>query len=61
MEHITVKLNDFEGPFDLLFHLIEKNKMDVRDIQVSLLTEQYMEYVYGAGLYHTLFANNGFL
>ena len=49
MEHITVKLDDFEGPFDLLFHLIKKNKMDVRDIQVSVLTDQYMRYIYAAG------------
>ena len=48
MEHITVKLNDFEGPFDLLFHLIKKNKMDIRDIQVAVLTEQYMEYIFAA-------------
>jgi len=45
MEHITVRLAHFEGPFDLLFHLIEKNKMDIRDVQVSVLADQYLEYV----------------
>ena len=45
MGHITVKIDEFEGPFDLLFHLIEKNKMDIRDIRISVLTEQYLEYI----------------
>ena len=47
MEHINVSVNDFEGPFDLLFHLIKKNKMDIRDIRVAVLAEQYMDYVDG--------------
>ena len=46
MKHITVRTGGFEGPFDLLFHLIEKNKMDIKDIPVADLTEQYMEYIY---------------
>jgi len=46
MAHITVKINDFEGPFDLLFHLIEKNRMDIREINLSVLTSQYMDYIY---------------
>jgi len=45
MEHIRVSVNDFEGPFDLLFHLIKKNKMDIRDIKITVLAEQYMGYV----------------
>lgn len=41
-----VKLNMFEGPLDLLLHLIEKAEVDVNDIPVSLITEQYMQYIY---------------
>ena len=43
---IPVKLEVFEGPLDLLLHLIEKNKVDIYDIPISLITEQYLEYVH---------------
>ncbi len=42
-KHIQVKLEKFEGPFDLLFHLIRKNEIDIYDIPINLLTEQYLE------------------
>lgn len=42
---IPVKLEVFEGPLDLLLHLIDKNKIDIYDIPIVLITEQYMEYV----------------
>ena len=42
---VSFKLDSFEGPLDLLLHLIEKNKMDIYDIQISTITEQYMEYL----------------
>lgn len=42
---INVKLQAFEGPLDLLLHLIEKNKVDIYDIPISLITEQYLEYI----------------
>lgn len=42
---INVKLQVFEGPLDLLLHLIEKNKMDIFDIPIVEITEQYMEYI----------------
>lgn len=42
---IPVKLEVFEGPLDLLLHLIEKNKLDIYDIPIVLVTEQYLEYV----------------
>lgn len=42
---IPVKLEIFEGPLDLLLHLIEKNKIDIYDIPIALITEQYMEYL----------------
>lgn len=42
---IPVKLEVFEGPLDLLLHLIEKNKVDIYDIPIVLITEQYLDYV----------------
>lgn len=40
-----VKLEIFCGPLDLLLHLIHKNELDVYDIEISLITKQYMEYL----------------
>ncbi|MGI6064995.1 MAG: segregation and condensation protein A [Bacillota bacterium] len=40
-----VKLEVFEGPFDLLFHLIEKNEVDIYDIPIAEITRQYIEYM----------------
>jgi len=42
---LSVKLDAFEGPLDLLLHLIEKNKIDIYDIPIAEITDQYMEYV----------------
>lgn len=42
---LNLKLETFEGPLDLLLHLIEKNKMSIFDIQIVEITDQYMEYV----------------
>lgn len=42
---IPVKLEAFEGPLDLLLHLIEKNKVDIYDIPIVEITEQYLEYI----------------
>ena len=42
---LNVKLEVFEGPLDLLLHLIEKNKIDIYDIPIVEITEQYMEYI----------------
>ena len=42
---ISDKLEVFEGPLDLLLHLIEKNKVDIYDIPIVLITDQYLEYV----------------
>ena len=42
---IPVKLQVFEGPLDLLLHLIDKNKMDIYDIPIVEITNQYMEYI----------------
>lgn len=42
---IPVKLDAFEGPLDLLLHLIEKNKVNIYDIPIVEITDQYMEYI----------------
>jgi segregation and condensation protein A len=41
-----IRLNNFEGPFDLLFHLIEKNKVDIYNIPISEITDQYLDYLF---------------
>ena len=45
MAGISYKLENFEGPLDLLLHLIEKNKVSIYDIPIVLITEQYLDYV----------------
>ena len=40
-----VKLENFEGPLDLLCHLIDKNKMNIYEINLSEITDQYIEYI----------------
>ena len=42
---IPVKLEVFEGPLDLLLHLIDKNKVDIYDIPIVEITEQYLDYI----------------
>lgn len=42
---ISYKLEHFEGPLDLLLHLIEKNKINIYDIPIVEITEQYLDYV----------------
>ena len=42
---ISVKLDAFDGPLDLLLHLIEKNKIDIFDIPIVQITEQYLEII----------------
>jgi segregation and condensation protein A len=41
----TVRLEMFEGPLDLLLHLIKKNRLNITDIPIALITEQYLEYL----------------
>lgn len=43
---IPVKLQVFEGPLDLLLHLIDINKIDIYDIPISLITDQYLAYIH---------------
>jgi segregation and condensation protein A len=40
-----VKLDKFEGPLELLLHLIKKNELDIYDIPISIITKQYLEYI----------------
>ena len=41
----SVKLDGFEGPLDLLLHLIQREEMDIYDIQIAQITDRYLEYV----------------
>ena len=43
---LTFKLPTFEGPLDLLLHLIKKNEMDIYDIPMSKITSQYIDYLH---------------
>lgn len=45
MAALEFKLEKFEGPLDLLLHLIDKDKIDIYDIPIAEITDQYMEYV----------------
>ena len=46
-ELYKVQIDDiFEGPMDLLVHLIKKHEMDIYDISIALITEQYLEYLH---------------
>lgn len=45
MKQIAFKLQIFEGPLDLLMHLINKNKVSIYDIPISEITEQYLDYI----------------
>ena len=48
MDAITYRLDQFEGPLDLLLTLIQKNKVSITDIPISLICDQYMEYITAA-------------
>ena len=41
----SIKIENFEGPLDLLCHLIDKNKMNITDIKINEITDQYIEYL----------------
>jgi len=45
MDAVTYRLEQFEGPLDLLLSLIQKNKVSITDIPISLICDQYMEYI----------------
>jgi segregation and condensation protein A len=44
-EQYSVHLDKFDGPLDLLLHLIKKNELDICDISISLITRQYLEFI----------------
>ena len=41
----AIRLDNFEGPLDLLCHLVDKNKMDINEVSISQITDQYIEYI----------------
>ncbi len=43
--NVEFRINDFEGPLDLLLHLIKEAKMDIMDIEIDKITDQYMKYL----------------
>ncbi len=45
MNNLSLKLTAFEGPLDLLLHLIERDKIDIYDIPIVAVTEQYISYL----------------
>jgi segregation and condensation protein A len=45
LEAYPVRLQNFEGPLDLLLHLIKKHEVDIYDIPITLITQQYLEYI----------------
>ncbi|MBQ9132407.1 MAG: segregation/condensation protein A [Clostridia bacterium] len=48
METVTYRIDQFEGPLDLLLTLIQKNKVNIEDIPISLICDQYLEYIQAA-------------
>jgi len=45
VDAFPVKLSNFEGPLDLLLHLIKKHELDIYDIPIALVTQQYLDYL----------------
>jgi segregation and condensation protein A len=45
LEPYPVRLDNFEGPLDLLLHLIKRNEVNIYDIPITLITKQYLEYI----------------
>ncbi|MGZ4122902.1 MAG: segregation and condensation protein A, partial [Tumebacillaceae bacterium] len=45
MESLKLKLQSFEGPLDLLLHLIDKSEVEITDIPISQITDQYLSYL----------------
>jgi len=44
--NIEIKINEFEGPLDLLLHLIKESKMDILNLKIEIITDQYLEYIH---------------
>lgn len=45
MDFPNIRIKNFEGPFDLLLHLIKKNQMDIYNVEISKITNQYLKYL----------------
>ena len=43
--HYEVRIDEFEGPLDLLLHLIKQSNIDIYDISLSDITDQYLDYI----------------
>ena len=43
--HFSVMIHDFEGPLDLMYHLIKENKLDLFDLDMDILCDQYLAYI----------------
>lgn len=41
----TIRIDEFEGPLDLLLHLIKKNNLDINEISINLIVDQYLDYI----------------
>ena len=61
LEKVEFDLQVFRGPLDLLMHLIEKNKIDIYDIPIGLLTDQYMECIADLDIISDMDASSEFL
>ncbi len=46
MQEYNFKINDFEGPLDLMLHLVKEKKMEILDIDVAIITKQYVDFVH---------------
>ena len=46
----AIKIENFEGPLDLLCHLIEKNKLNICEVKISEITDQYIDYINNIGI-----------
>jgi len=49
MDDYNIKLSVFEGPFDLLLSLLEKNKIDITEVSISVITDQYIDFIFSDG------------
>ena len=45
MKEVTFHLEVFDGPLDLLLHLLSKNKVEIKDIPIAAILDQYLEYI----------------
>ena len=46
MEEITLKIDDFEGPYDLLLHLIKEKKMDLLNLKLEIIVDEYLDFIH---------------